>query len=581
MRVGMLAAATIGVSFALFLPAQRAFGDGPVLLGTRAKGSRILPPRAPELIGAYPVLPRDGSRAWIEAALGLERRREGEGGGGDVLNLIAIQVRYLDSNCSLAAPCPAPCNVVRLAWQENMPNPNGVEIYVNDVLLGRIPGVPEANLPGVNVVDIRNVPAGAQTFRVEEDNTGTFSEVTITVLDAQPFADVQGLSCRQGRVTADGCELYAEFTNVGPFPDDYLIVIDGRFRGTIPSRFQGVLVPGMTPGNHCIMVIGELRTPEGIYWGCPVQSCCDLSCEDLPCNPPVDLDVCQVDYEAEGGVNTVRLNWINGEQPYAQGVNGFVDGVPAGGLPNNAQGQTPTQGFFEGLPAGEYTFGIQGRCGEADGVSTITEDRITVLASTPHSRPTEGPVICTFDLFGDQGPTTTATWTPGDPSAFIEVYLRRGEDFFFLGFLRGDATEVEVVNTEEDDRIVLQFFTILEGGCYGSSPIECTEETGPQSFFIPGICNGLGNTPQITSAIFGLNYLFIGGQTPGCFAACDIDGNGRLEITDFIRLLNYLFTGGPAPAGWVDQTGDGVPDPTCVPINEGIDCQQPSAACAK
>ena len=55
---------------------------------------------------------------------------------------------------------------------------------------------------------------------------------------------------------------------------------------------------------------------------------------------------------------------------------------------------------------------------------------------------------------------------------------------------------------------------------------------------------------QLTDGIFILNFLFLGGDSPGCFAAADADGNGAVQMTDGIYILNFLFLGGaamPAP----------------------------------
>jgi len=68
--------------------------------------------------------------------------------------------------------------------------------------------------------------------------------------------------------------------------------------------------------------------------------------------------------------------------------------------------------------------------------------------------------------------------------------------------------------------------------------------------FIRGICANNSPTPQLTDAVFFLNFLFLGGGAPTCSIACDTDGNGRGELTDAVSVLNFLFLGGPAPATW-------------------------------
>ena len=79
---------------------------------------------------------------------------------------------------------------------------------------------------------------------------------------------------------------------------------------------------------------------------------------------------------------------------------------------------------------------------------------------------------------------------------------------------------------------------------------------------------------QLTDGIFILNFLFLGGDSPGCFDAADADNNGAVQMTDGIYILNFLFLGGAAmPA----------PYPECG-IDEGagrdlLDCEEPSLAC--
>ena len=74
----------------------------------------------------------------------------------------------------------------------------------------------------------------------------------------------------------------------------------------------------------------------------------------------------------------------------------------------------------------------------------------------------------------------------------------------------------------------------------------------PLPVFLRGDPDGNG-TVQLTDGIFLLNYLFLGGDSPGCYDAADADNNGTIQMTDGIYLLNYLFLGGsPPPAPFAD-----------------------------
>jgi hypothetical protein len=86
-------------------------------------------------------------------------------------------------------------------------------------------------------------------------------------------------------------------------------------------------------------------------------------------------------------------------------------------------------------------------------------------------------------------------------------------------------------------------------------------------------CDGNGAV-QITDAIFGLNWLFMGGTAPTCKDACDADDNGKTDITDMVTTLLYLFLSGPiAPAPGPLACG---PDPSSDALEA---CVYPPASC--
>ena len=107
--------------------------------------------------------------------------------------------------------------------------------------------------------------------------------------------------------------------------------------------------------------------------------------------------------------------------------------------------------------------------------------------------------------------------------------------------------------------------------------IDCDDEdcSGVESCraiaFIRGDPDGNGAV-QLTDGIFILNFLFLGGDSPGCFEAADADDNGAVQMTDGIYILNFLFLGGAAmPA----------PHPDCGTSGEDAEpgCEASSAAC--
>ena len=71
--------------------------------------------------------------------------------------------------------------------------------------------------------------------------------------------------------------------------------------------------------------------------------------------------------------------------------------------------------------------------------------------------------------------------------------------------------------------------------------------TDATDVFSRGDGNGDGSL-ELTDGIIVLNYLFTGGDAPGCMEAADSDNDGQISLTDAVLVLSYLFQGGNAPA---------------------------------
>jgi hypothetical protein len=89
--------------------------------------------------------------------------------------------------------------------------------------------------------------------------------------------------------------------------------------------------------------------------------------------------------------------------------------------------------------------------------------------------------------------------------------------------------------------------------------------------FRRGDCNDDG-TVDISDAQFALNWLFLGGPTPGCIAAANTNGDGEADISDPVYLLSFLFLGGVWPPA---------PFPDCGPMpeDEALTCDTPLESC--
>ena len=77
-----------------------------------------------------------------------------------------------------------------------------------------------------------------------------------------------------------------------------------------------------------------------------------------------------------------------------------------------------------------------------------------------------------------------------------------------------------------------------------SLTLASTDET---DVFSRGDGNGDGAL-ELTDGIIVLNYLFTGGEAPGCMEAADSDNDAQISLTDAVLILSYLFQGGNAPA---------------------------------
>lgn len=104
---------------------------------------------------------------------------------------------------------------------------------------------------------------------------------------------------------------------------------------------------------------------------------------------------------------------------------------------------------------------------------------------------------------------------------------------------------------------------VLDSSSPDLSIVDLTLENDLEPQFIRGDCDQSSPAIGIADVITNLQYLFSGGDEPGCLDACDTTDDGVLSIADPTSLLVYLFQGGmpPSPpfgACGSDATPDGV-----------------------
>ena len=77
----------------------------------------------------------------------------------------------------------------------------------------------------------------------------------------------------------------------------------------------------------------------------------------------------------------------------------------------------------------------------------------------------------------------------------------------------------------------------------------------PLARFVRGDCNTSLGRVDLSDAVFGFSYLFLGGAVPGCLDACDANDDGILNLSDGIYTLSFLFGGGTALPGPFPEAG--------------------------
>ncbi len=469
-------------------------------------------------------------------------------------------------------------NSVLLTWQETAASPGGVKIFRDGALVATAPGLPGGQLPGRNSFALTLQPAGLHLYRAETSKGAVGNEeqtvVTIPSMGDPVVNNGPGAPppCQESSV-GGVCSIDGSWTNGGPLPDFVQVFVDGTFQLEQPGFDFNATVNVATSGDHCIEVVGISVNPDGLqgrYRTGTFRTCCATACGAPACLPVEDLLVCQTEFGPGDQDCSVAARWKNGAD-YAAGIRSFLDGEPLGVLPGDTE-----LAFLQRLFPRRIALGIQGFCGNPQRPAPVRTEEILLLFETPHTNPVDGRV--TFTWSDVDGGRTEVSWKNGEPSEIIDVYIMQGQNRAYAGTIPGTRTSAAITGTSRSDVPVLQFFVRTEGGCYGSEPVAAERAGEIGRRFIPGLCNGTGDSPDITSAVFGLSYLFTGGETPPCLEACDSNGDGAFDLSDMVHLLNFLFLGGNPPEGW--QIAGGAGRAACLAAMETDDCASGHWACA-
>jgi hypothetical protein len=161
--------------------------------------------------------------------------------------------------------------------------------------------------------------------------------------------------------------------------------------------------------------------------------------------------------------------------------------------------------------------------------------------------------IMRFDPSADTVEVTTY-------SPFRDTYRRGGESQFELTFsLQSSGGGFDSPETEVPEAEV---------------PVTETPVTEvPATPFVRGDCDGDGAL-ALNDAIFHLYFNFLGGDAPGCKAACDSDADGFTKgVSDAVYLLNHQYLRGDSPAAPFPECG------TETIAESTLDCANPPAGC--
>ncbi len=88
--------------------------------------------------------------------------------------------------------------------------------------------------------------------------------------------------------------------------------------------------------------------------------------------------------------------------------------------------------------------------------------------------------------------------------------------------------------------------SIILGTCLALSPFLPTSKASAAQEFVRGDVDGNGKI-TLTDPINTLNYLFKGGAKPECEDAMDVNDDGKVDLGDAVYSLGYLFKGGSVP----------------------------------
>ncbi len=144
--------------------------------------------------------------------------------------------------------------------------------------------------------------------------------------------------------------------------------------------------------------------------------------------------------------------------------------------------------------------------------------------------------------------------------AFIVRLNNRAENLTYSTFLGGDTSDwAYSVEVNDAGAAYITGYT-LSADFPLVDPLQPAREGTRDAFIVTvtgGCCSGIrGNLDgdeldivDVSDIIYSIQWSFEHSGDPDCMEEADVDGNGRIDIEDFVYLVNYLYGAGPEPPG--------------------------------
>ncbi|MGQ9591055.1 MAG: S8 family serine peptidase [Planctomycetota bacterium] len=145
---------------------------------------------------------------------------------------------------------------------------------------------------------------------------------------------------------------------------------------------------------------------------------------------------------------------------------------------------------------------------------------------------------------GAAGRRLDASWSALSGVASYRLSVRFGDEVLVETELQGGESRFEWISPS--DGLYEVAVTPLDAGGLRGLEARCSAWVASEKPFVRSECSG-DRKLDLSDAVFGLQYLFLGGATPSCLEACDSNDDGGLDIADSVYTLQFLFTGGPPP----------------------------------